>query len=54
MDKANEIVRAVVCACGAHCDRTSQTDPPLDRQTAEIWMCLHQLVCPLLRMSTDA
>ena len=39
-----EIVAGVVCACGDRC-----TTEPLTRQTAEIWACLHQLVCPLMR-----
>lgn len=34
--------------CGMRCTFTAETDPPLTPKRAEIWICLHQLVCPAL------
>jgi hypothetical protein len=34
--------------CGMRCPFTHETDPPLTVQRAELWACLHQLVCPAL------
>jgi len=50
----NAELAEIGCAlCGQACPFTVRTNPPLTRKRAEIWACLHQLVCPAMCHCND-